>query len=94
MRHVFLFLLINLVMIQKVDAECDVNLKSSDETSKFIEALHCLNQEIVRLKVKANASAEDSAAAMAAASKAAGYVKETNLKLNRILNKAMKRKEP
>jgi hypothetical protein len=77
------FLYIFLAICQNADAECNTNLKPSDQTSKFIEALNCLNQEIIRIKTDVNNSktiSKDAASCCAA----------TNEKLNRMFSMTTK----
>ena len=103
MKYITILLLINLTVVQKVAAECNVYLTPQDKTSKFIEALNCLNREIIRLRAGVNrntSSAEISkasagnASAMAeaaerAANRAARAAESTNSKLERMFKKSM-----
>ena len=110
MRKLIVCLFFNLLFIQNVHAgavyasQCNTNLKPRDKTSKFIEAIQCLQQvieelqlELVRTKSDAARAASEAAeagfkaaAAEVAAARAAQYTQDTNSKLDRMFQKTMK----
>lgn len=84
---------------------CNVDLSPKDTASKYIEAIKCLNQNLVNLQsqidglrttvIQASADAASSQAAAedakAATEKALGYAQDTNAKLDRMFKKDMMR---
>lgn len=82
----------NFPVIAEDRAACDTNLKPQDPSSKYIEALNCLNSLVISLQAEMRSGLADAnskaAASEAAANRVAQYAQDTNAKLDMMFKKA------
>jgi len=100
MRNVSIFLILELLLITHVEAaavsKCNTNLDPTDKTSKYIEAVQCLNKNIEEMNKEldgmrrnVDSSATNAAAATEAANRAAESAHKVSEKLDRLLRRSM-----